>query len=61
MKCREDFERAAGRLLPTMGTDVYYGTRLFHDGVLDRLGVELIGAKADVIAKAEDGSCFMRR
>ncbi|MEC8164741.1 MAG: carbamoyl phosphate synthase large subunit, partial [Pseudomonadota bacterium] len=37
-------------LLPTMGGQTGLNTALdlFHDGVLDRLGVELIGAKADV-------------
>ena len=47
-------------LLPTMGGQTGLNTALdlFHDGVLDRLGVELIGAKADVIAKAEDRQLF---
>ncbi|MED5358627.1 MAG: carbamoyl-phosphate synthase large subunit, partial [Pseudomonadota bacterium] len=47
-------------LLPTMGgqTGLNTALALFHDGVLDRLGVELIGAKADVIAKAEDRQLF---
>jgi len=43
-------------LLPTMGGQTALNTALalFHDGTLDRLGVEMIGAKADVIEKAED-------
>ena len=40
-------------LLPTMGGQTGLNTALdlWHDGVLERLGVELIGAKADVVAK----------
>mgnify|MGYP001502282178 CR=1 FL=1 len=47
-------------LLPTMGGQTGLNTALdlWHDGVLERLGVELIGAKADVIAKAEDRQMF---
>ena len=47
-------------LLPTMGGQTGLNTALdlWHDGVLERLGVELIGAKADVIAKAEDRQLF---
>jgi carbamoyl-phosphate synthase large subunit len=43
-------------LLPTMGGQTALNTALalFHDGTLARLGVEMIGAKADVIEKAED-------
>ncbi|WP_029013978.1 carbamoyl-phosphate synthase large subunit [Niveispirillum irakense] len=43
-------------LLPTMGGQTALNTALalFHDGTLERLGVEMIGAKADVIEKAED-------
>ena len=43
-------------VLPTMGGQTALNTALslFHDGTLDRLGIELIGAKADVIASAED-------
>ncbi|MQP67068.1 carbamoyl-phosphate synthase large subunit [Niveispirillum sp. SYP-B3756] len=43
-------------LLPTMGGQTALNTALtlFRDGTLDRLGVEMIGAKADVIEKAED-------
>ena len=47
-------------LLPTMGgqTALNVGMELFHSGVLDRYGVEMIGAKADAIAKAEDRQLF---
>ena len=47
-------------VLPTMGGQTALNTALslFHDGTLDRLGIELIGAKADVIAKAEDRQLF---
>ncbi len=43
-------------LLPTMGGQTALNTAmsLAKSGVLDRLGVELIGAKADVIDRAED-------
>ena len=45
-------------VLPTMGGQTALNTALdlFHDGTLKRLKVELIGAKAEVIAKAEDRS-----
>jgi len=47
-------------LLPTMGgqTGLNTALHLFHTGVLGRLGIELIGAKADVIARAEDRQLF---
>ncbi len=47
-------------LLPTMGgqTALNVGMELFHSGVLDRYGVEMIGAKAEAIAKAEDRQLF---
>ena len=47
-------------LLPTMGgqTALNVAMELFNSGALDRLGVEMIGAKADVIAKAEDRQLF---
>ena len=47
-------------LLPTMGgqTALNVGMELFHNGVLGRYGVEMIGAKADAIAKAEDRQQF---
>ncbi len=47
-------------LLPTMGGQTALNTAiaLHEDGTLDRLGIELIGAKPDVIAKAEDRLLF---
>ncbi len=47
-------------LLPTMGGQTALNTAmaLAENGTLDRLGIELIGAKADVIAKAEDRQLF---
>ena len=47
-------------LLPTMGGQTALNTALALDenGTLDHLGVELIGAKADVIDKAEDREKF---
>ncbi len=47
-------------LLPTMGgqTALNVGMALAKDGILDELGVEMIGAKADVIDKAEDRERF---
>ena len=47
-------------LLPTMGgqTGLNAGIELAEAGILDKYGVELIGAKADVIAKAEDRQQF---
>ncbi|HET8729452.1 MAG TPA: carbamoyl-phosphate synthase large subunit [Alphaproteobacteria bacterium] len=47
-------------LLPTMGGQTALNTAmaLADDGTLERLGVELIGAKRDVIAKAEDRQLF---
>ena len=47
-------------LLPTMGgqTALNVGMELFHAGVLERYGVEMIGAKPDAIAKAEDRQLF---
>ena len=43
-------------LLPTMGGQTALNTamKLAADGTLERLGVELIGARADVIDRAED-------
>jgi carbamoyl-phosphate synthase large subunit len=45
-----------GALLPTMGGQTALNTAmsLAKSGALERLGVELIGAKADVIDRAED-------
>ncbi len=47
-------------LLPTMGGQTALNTALAldEDGTLERLGVELIGARADVIDKAEDREKF---
>ncbi len=47
-------------LLPTMGGQTALNTALaLHgEGTLERLGIELIGAKADVIDKAEDREKF---
>jgi carbamoyl-phosphate synthase large subunit len=47
-------------ILPTMGgqTALNIGMTLARTGVLERLGVEMIGAKADVIDKAEDRERF---
>ncbi len=49
-------------LLPTMGGQTALNTALAldEDGTLERLGIELIGAKADVIDKAEDRERFKR-
>jgi carbamoyl-phosphate synthase large subunit len=47
-------------LLPTMGGQTALNTALAlaEDGSLDELGIELIGARADVIDKAEDREKF---
>ncbi|WP_126172878.1 carbamoyl-phosphate synthase large subunit [Altericroceibacterium xinjiangense] len=47
-------------LLPTMGGQTALNTALalFNDGTLDRLGVQMIGANADAIDKAEDRQRF---
>src|SRR5881398_3631857 len=47
-------------LLPTMGgqTALNIGLELAEAGVLDALGIELIGAPADVIRRAEDRERF---
>jgi carbamoyl-phosphate synthase large subunit len=47
-------------LLPTMGGQTALNTalRLYRDGVLERHGVEMIGAKAHAIDKAEDRMQF---
>src|SRR4028119_1893784 len=47
-------------LLPTMGGQTALNTALalFKDGTLERLGVELIGANAAAIEKAEDRQKF---
>jgi carbamoyl-phosphate synthase large subunit len=47
-------------LLPTMGGQTALNTALalFKDGTLDKLGIELIGANAEAIEKAEDREKF---
>lgn len=47
-------------LLPTLGgqTGLNLAMELQHHGVLDKYGVEMIGARADVIAKAEEREQF---
>jgi carbamoyl-phosphate synthase large subunit len=47
-------------LLPTLGgqTGLNLAMDLFHSGILDECGVEMIGAKPDAIERAEDRSCF---
>jgi len=47
-------------VLPTMGGQTALNTALalFKDGTLDRLGIELIGANAEAIEKAEDRQKF---
>ena len=47
-------------LLPTLGgqTGLNVSLEVYERGVLDRYGVELIGAKADVIRRAEDRELF---
>jgi carbamoylphosphate synthase large subunit len=47
-------------LLPTMGGQTALNTRLAlaRMGVLESYGVEMIGAKADAIDKAEDRELF---
>jgi carbamoyl-phosphate synthase large subunit len=60
---REVADLPAGRvfaLLPTMGGQTALNTALdlYESGVLDKYGVEMIGAKAGAIAKAEDRQLF---
>ena len=47
-------------ILPTMGGQTALNTALAldEDGTLERLGIEMIGAKADVIDRAEDRQKF---
>src|SRR5450830_1560939 len=49
-------------LLPTMGgqTGLNVSVALAEDGTLDRYGVELIGARHEVISKAEDRNLFKK-
>src|SRR5579883_1408227 len=59
---REKEEHPAERmaLLPTMGGQTALNTslRLERDGILQRYGVEMIGANAEAIDKAEDRELF---
>ena len=58
---RERGDRSRGfALLPTMGGQTALNTALAleNSGALERWGVEMIGAKADVIDKAEDRQRF---
>ena len=50
-------------LLPTVGgqTALNLAIELAEAGVLERYGVELIGAKLDAIKKAEDRDLFKQR
>ena len=47
-------------LLPTLGgqTALNLALRLSEEGILDELGIELVGAPVDVIARAEDRELF---
>ena len=49
-------------LLPTLGgqTSLNVAVELFDRGILDKYGVELIGAKADAIKRAEDRELFKK-
>ncbi|MEL6287837.1 MAG: carbamoyl-phosphate synthase large subunit [Pseudomonadota bacterium] len=53
-------EERPDAILPTMGGQTALNTvlSLNRDGILDTFGVEMIGAKADVIDKAEDRELF---
>ncbi|HEX8389521.1 MAG TPA: carbamoyl-phosphate synthase large subunit, partial [Sphingomonas sp.] len=53
---RAQFPDSRLALLPTMGGQTALNTALalFRDGTLDRFGVQMIGADADAIDKAED-------
>ena len=59
---REDHRRrkSPDALLPTLGGQTGLNTAmdLFKHGILDKYGVEMIGASADVIDKAEDRQKF---
>jgi carbamoyl-phosphate synthase large subunit len=59
-KEREEHPDEKMVVLPTMGGQTALNTALALDksGALERLGVEMIGAKADVIDKAEDRQRF---
>jgi len=53
-------EERPDALLPTLGGQTGLNTAmdLYHNGVLEKFGVEMIGARADVIAKAEGRESF---
>jgi carbamoyl-phosphate synthase large subunit len=57
---RKAFPGERMALLPTMGGQTALNTslRLFRDGTLERFGIEMIGAKAHAIDKAEDRLLF---
>ncbi len=57
---REAYPNERMALLPTMGgqTALNISLRLFKDGTLERFGIEMIGAKAHAIDKAEDRQLF---
>ncbi len=57
---RAAFPNERMALLPTMGGQTALNTslKLFHNGTLERFGVEMIGAKAHAIDKAEDRLLF---
>ena len=59
-KERERFPNERMALLPTMGgqTGLNTGLALDRQGILAELGVEMIGARADVIDRAEDRQRF---
>src|SRR5919205_455335 len=60
--CEFDYSgtQACDALLPTVGgqTALNCAMALHKEGVLDRFGVEMIGAKPAAIAKAEDRELF---
>ena len=49
-------------LLPTLGgqTGLNLSLELFHAGILDEFGVEMIGAKPEAIKKGEDRELFIK-
>src|SRR5208282_6346413 len=57
---RNAFPNERMALLPTMGGQTALNTslKLSRDGVLERFGLEMIGAKAHAIDKAEDRQLF---
>ena len=57
------FEERPDAILPTMGGQTALNTALslHRSGVLDKYGVEMIGARAEAIDKAEDRELFRLR